>query len=125
MAEQLSQSERVAELKTPLGKDVLALIKLEGSELLGDMFRFDVDALSEKENLDFDKALGEGCTLKLKAYRGKERIFHGILAEARWIGKVEDYYHYKLVLRPWFWLLGYRADCRIFLDSDVKDIIKQ
>ncbi len=27
-------------------------------------------------------------------------------------------------MRPWFWLLGHKADCRIFLDKDVKDIIK-
>lgn len=31
MAGQLSQSERVAEFKTPLGKDVLVLINLEGN----------------------------------------------------------------------------------------------
>ena len=28
------------------------------------------------------------------------------------------------MLRPWLWLLGHKADCRIFLDKDVKDIIK-
>jgi type VI secretion system secreted protein VgrG len=68
MAEKLSQSERVAEFKTPLGENVLALINIEGTEALGDMFEFHVEALSEKENIDFDKALGQGCTLKLKAY---------------------------------------------------------
>jgi type VI secretion system secreted protein VgrG len=125
MAGQLSQSERVAEFKTPLGKDVLVLVNIEGTEILGDLFQFNVEALSEQENIDFDKALGQGCTLKLKAYEGKERIYHGILAQARWVGKHEDLYHYKLVLRPWLWLLGHRADCRIFLDKDVKDIIKE
>src|SRR3954471_19072192 len=124
MAGKLSQSERVAEFKTPLGKDELALIKVDGSELLGDLFEFKIEALSEQENIDFDKALGQGCMLKLKAYDGKTRTFHGILTEAQWIGKKEDFYHYSLVLRPWFWLLGHRADCRIFLDKDVKDIIK-
>src|SRR5207247_2844631 len=125
MAEKLRQSERVAEVKTPLGKDVLALINIDGTEILGDLFQFNVEALSEQENIDFDKALGQGCTLKLKAYDGKQRIYHGIMTEARWVGKIEDFYHYKLVLRPWFWLLGHRADCRIFLDKDVKDIIKE
>ena len=124
MAEKLSQSERVAEFKTPLGENVLALINIEGTEALGDMFEFHVEALSEKENIDFDKALGQGCTLKLKAYGDKQRIFHGIMTEAQWIGKTEDFFHYKLVLRPWLWMLGRRADCRIFLDKDVKDIIK-
>ena len=112
------------EFKTPLGENVLALINIEGTEALGDMFEFHVEALSEKENIDFDKALGQGCTLKLKAYGDKQRIFHGIMTEAQWIGKTEDFFHYKLVLRPWLWMLGRRADCRIFLDKDVKDIIK-
>ena len=29
-----------------------------------------------------------------------------------------------MTLRPWFWLLAHRADCRIFLDKNVKDIIE-
>lgn len=124
MAGQLSQSERVAEFKTPLGENVLALIKLDGSEVLGDMFQFDIEALSEKENIDFDKALGQGCMLKLDAYEKKKRIYHGVMTEAQWIGKIEDFFHYRITLRPWFWLLGHKADCRIFLDKDVKDIIK-
>jgi type VI secretion system secreted protein VgrG len=125
MAGQLSQSERVAEFKTPLGKDVLVLINIEGLELLGDLFEFKIEVLSEQENIDFDKALGQGCTLKLKAYKGKERIYHGILTQAQWVGKIEDFYHYRLILRPWLWMLGHRADCRIFLDKDVKDVIKE
>src|ERR1700753_3513615 len=124
MAEQLSQSERVAEFKTPLGDNKLVLIKIDGTEQLGGLFEFHVKALSEQEKIDFDKALGQGCTLKLKAYMGKERIFHGIMTEARWVGKIEDFYHYRIILRPWLWMLGHRADCRIFLDKDVKDIIK-
>jgi type VI secretion system secreted protein VgrG len=124
MAAQLSQSERVAEFKTPLGDNVLALIKIEGTESLGELFEFHIEALSDQENIDFDKVLGQGCTLKLKAYGDKERIFHGIMTEAQWVGKTEEFYHYRLVLRPWLWMLGRRADCRIFLDKDVKDIIK-
>ena len=101
-----------------------SLVKIDGTEALGDLFEFHVEALSERENIDFDKALGQGCTLKLKAYGDKERIFHGIMTEAQWIGKTEEFFHYRVVLRPWLWMLGRRADCRIFLDKDVKDIIK-
>jgi type VI secretion system secreted protein VgrG len=125
MASKLKQSERVAEFKTPLGTDVLVLIKFEGSEGLGELFEYHIDALSEKENLDFDKALGQGCSLKLKAYDNKERIYHGVLVQAQWIGKTEDYHHYRLVLRPWLWLLGHKADCRIFLGKNAKEIITE
>jgi type VI secretion system secreted protein VgrG len=116
MAEPVKQSERVAEFKTPLGDNVLALISLEGTEGLGELFEYHIEALSEKENIDFDKALGQGCTLKLDAYASKLRIFDGILVQAQWIGKADEYHLYRLVLRPWLWLLGHKADCRIFLD---------
>src|SRR5215472_12883791 len=125
MADQLSQSKRVAELNTPLGKDVLVLIGFEGSEGLGELFEFHVEALSKQDNIDFDKALGQGCTLKLHTYDKKIRIYNGILIQAQWIGKHEESYRYKLVLRPWLWLLGHKADCRIFLDKTVEDIIRE
>jgi len=120
MNEQPSQSKRVAELITPLGKDVLVLVEFEGSEGLGELFEYHVEALSKEENIDFDKALGQGCTLKLDTYKSKKRTFHGMLVEAQWVGKQDFLYRYKLVLRPWLWLLGHKADCRIFLDKDVK-----
>jgi type VI secretion system secreted protein VgrG len=120
----LDQGQRVASFKTPLGENVLALVSFEGTEGLGELFEYHVEALSEEENIDFDQAIGQSCTLKLKAPDEKERIFDGILTEARWVGKKLDYFHYRLVLRPWLWLLGHKADCRIFLDKNVKDIIQ-
>jgi type VI secretion system secreted protein VgrG len=124
MGGNLGQSQRVAEFKTPLGADVLALVRFEGTEGLGELFEYHIEALSEEENIDFDKAIGQSCTLKLRAFKKKERIYDGILTEARWIGKKQEYFHYQLVLRPWLWLLGHKADSRIFLDKNVKDIIQ-
>ena len=124
MAGKLDQSECVAELKTPLGKDVLVLVRFDGTEGLGELFEYNIEALSEEENIDFDKAIGQSCTVKLNAFKGKERIYDGVLTEARWIGMRQDFFHYRLVLRPWFWLLGHKADSRIFLDKNVKDIIQ-
>jgi len=121
----ISQDGQVGELTTPLGKDVLVLSQFNGVEALGEGFEFQIDALSEQENLNFDQALGKSCTIKLQAYNGKVRFFDGILTRAQWVEKIEDYYHYRLVLRPWFHLLSYRADCRIFLDKNVKDIIQE
>ena len=110
----ISQTGRIAQLGTPLGKDVLCLVSFNVNEGVGELFEFNVDALSEEENIDFDKAIGQACTVKLKAYGGKVRVFNGILTEAQWIGKTEDYFHYQLVLRPWFWLLGTRPTVGFF-----------
>jgi type VI secretion system secreted protein VgrG len=120
----LSQSNRTAKLKTPLGEDVLVLKSFSGSEGLGELFEFQIDALSEQENLSFDRALGQNCTIELKTYEDKTRYFCGILSQSQWVGSDEDYYAYRLVLRPWFWLLDYRANCRIFLDKKVTEIIQ-
>jgi type VI secretion system secreted protein VgrG len=126
---QLSQANYPAALKTPLGDDVLVLRSFSGNEVLGQPFEFQIDALSEQENINFDKAIGQACTIKLKTYEQKERFFCGILTSAQWVGAEvggqQDYCRYRLVLRPWFWLLAHRADCRIFLDKTVKDIIEK
>ncbi len=121
----ITQDGRVGELITPLGKDVLCLQRFDGLEGLSELFEFHVDALSEQESVDFNKAIGQSCTIKLKTYQGKTRIYDGILTEAQSANKVADYYHYRLVLRPWFALLGHKADCRNFLNKNVKDIIKE
>ncbi len=121
----LSQDGRVGELVTPLGKDVLVLQRFDGFEGLGELFEFHVDALSEQENIDFDKAIGRSCTIKLKTYEDKVRIIDGILTEAHSLEKTRDNYHYRLVLRPWFALLGYKATSRTFLNKSVKDILTE
>ncbi len=89
------------------------------------MFEFNVEALSEQENIDFDKAIGKSCTIKQITYDNKIRYYNGILTATRRLGNAQDLFHYNLVLRPWFWLLGRKADCRIFLDKDVKEIISE
>lgn len=125
MSGKLLQADRDAELSTPLGKDVLVLIDFSGSEGLGELFEYRLEALSEQENLDFDQAIGQGCMVKLKTDDGKTRIYHGIMTEAQWIGWHGEYCRYAVVLRPWLWLLGHKADCRIFLDKNVKEIIQE
>jgi type VI secretion system secreted protein VgrG len=120
----LKQDSRVGELTTPLGKDVLVLVRFDGSEGLSELFEYRFECLSEDADLDFDRAIGQQCTLKLKMY-DKEREYNGILVEAQWVGIRDAYYLYRLVLRPWLWLLSRTTDCRIWLDKKAPDIIKE
>jgi type VI secretion system secreted protein VgrG len=121
----LTQTNVLAELTTPLGKDVLVLTKFDGVEGLGELFEFRIDALSQDGKIDFDKAIGRSCTVRLKADQGKIRIFNGVLTQAQWVEKIDDFFRYRLVLRPLFWLLAHKADCRIFLNRNVKDILRE
>jgi type VI secretion system secreted protein VgrG len=123
MGQALTQDTRIGEFTTPLGKDVLVLVRLDATEGLSELFEYRIECLSEDADLDFDKAIGQQCTLKIKMY-DKEREFSGIMVEAQWLGVKNDYYSYRIILRPWLWLLSRTTDCRIFQDKKAPDIIK-
>lgn len=120
----LSQNTRIASLETPLGSDVLVLSRFEAFEGLSELFEYRIDAVSEKENLDFSTAIGGKCCIKYKSYNS-ERYFHGRLVEAQWVGVRDHLFAYRLVLRPWLWLLSHRTNCLIFENMNAPDIIKK
>jgi type VI secretion system secreted protein VgrG len=121
----LSQQERIGELTTPLGENVLVLSRFDGGETLSEPFEFLIEAISEQQNIDFNAALGKSVTVKLKTVDGKDRYFNGLLAEARWAGPRATFFVYQLVARPWLWLLSLTSDCRIFSQKSPRDIVKQ
>src|ERR1035437_5933555 len=121
----LTQDNRAGVLTTPLGKDVLVLVRFDGEEALSEPFEFRVEALSEQADINFDSAIGQQCSVKLKSFKNEEREFHGILAEAQWVGVKSHLYSYQLVLRPWLWLLSHTTDCRIFENKKAPDIIEE
>jgi type VI secretion system secreted protein VgrG len=129
--DELSQDNRLGVLSTPLdldtrrGRDALVLVRFEGNEGLSELFEYRIEALSNLENIDFNKALGQQCTVTIETFGGQKRDFHGILVEAQRLGPREDRFAYRLVLRPWLWLLTRTTDCRIFLDKTAPEIIKE
>ena len=125
MADKPTQDGRTGRLATPLGKDKLCLTRFEGTEAMGELFEFRIEAVSSDANIDFDQALGRYCSVHLETADNSGRDFSGILTEARWVGTRLDLQLYRLVLRPWPWLLSLRSECRIFPNMSPKDIIKQ
>ena len=122
----IGQDTRIAALTTPLpGKDVLGLARFEGGEGLSELFEFRIEAVSKEKNLDFTPGIGKNCHVEFRAPDGVKRYFNGVLVEAQWIGmKNREDYAYRLVLRPWLWLLSHSANCRIFRDMSADAIIK-
>jgi len=71
---QLTQDTRPAQLHTPLGKDVLVLASFVAAEGLSELFEVNVEALSEKGNINFDDAIGRACTIKQTTYDNRSAI---------------------------------------------------
>jgi type VI secretion system secreted protein VgrG len=127
MAPKPTQEFRNASLATPLGKDELVISRFDGQEGLSELFEFRIEALRsfDKGNVNFDAAIGQNCCISIENYDGSKRNFNGVLVETQWLGTQDNVYlGYRLVLRPWLWLLSRVADCRIFDEKNIPDIIK-
>lgn len=125
MASSLRQDTRIGSFDTPI-KDGLVLYRFDGSEGLSELFEFRIEALSEKkEGVNFDEAIGANCCVSIKTYDGSERYFNGTLIEIEWIGVKNTYNAYRLILRPWLWMLACVSDCKIFSEKSIPDIIEE
>ncbi|SIS80078.1 type VI secretion system Vgr family protein [Paracoccus saliphilus] len=118
------QIERTGRLHTALGQDELVLLRFSGTDRLNELFEYQVEALSTRDNLDFDALIGTHATVEIEAH-DVMRPFDGIVTKARWVGVGENGHRYDLTLRPWFWLAGQRRNQRIFHNKSVDQILQE
>ena len=119
-----TQSNSEAKIKTPLGKDVLLLRNMSMTEELGRLFTIDLDLLSEQGDISFEDILGQNVTIELDLEDGGKRYFNGHVSSFSQSGGVSRFSSYQATVKPWFWFLTRTADCRIFQEQTVPDIVK-
>jgi len=115
-------------LTTVLGDEQFLFAKLIGRERLGEPFRYEFHLLSEEAQLDFDQMIGTPVSLKMTfgaEASPVERYFNGIITHISHVGGVHSHDHYVMIVRPQLWLLKQVADCRIFQNQSIPDIIKK
>ena len=98
---------------------------MTASEGLSDLFEYEIHAASEDRDIDLDQLIGKPCHVEIDSGEQGKRIFHGVAAEGDWLRDQYELAHYRLLLRPWLWLLSKTTDCRIFHDKTAVDIIKE
>jgi type VI secretion system secreted protein VgrG len=124
MADSPTKDGRIGKLATPLGKDKLCLTRFEGGEAIGELLEYRIEAVSTDPNLDFNGARRKNCSVHLETTDHVGRDFSRILT-GQWAGMRFNLPLYRLVLRPWPWIVSLRSHCRIFANINVKDIIKR
>jgi type VI secretion system secreted protein VgrG len=115
---------RVMEIVTPLGEDTLLFHGMSAREEMSRPFEYQLDLLSAKDNIKFDDILGKNVTIKLGLPDETTRFFNGYVTRVAQGGMYGRYHRYLATVRPWLWFLTRTADCRIFQDMKVPDIIK-
>lgn len=116
---------KLLEITTALGKDKFLLRLLSGEERMSGLFSFQLELASEDAKIDFSKIIGTNATVSVQLVDGNERYFNGIISRFSMVGQDDRFKLYRAVLVPQLWLLTRRADCQIFQDLTIPDIIEK
>jgi type VI secretion system secreted protein VgrG len=122
---QFTQANRLIAIDTPLGEDVLLLQGFTGHEGLSRLFSFDLDLLSANNSISFDDIVGQNVTISVTLADQSERYFNGFVSRFAQSGADARFTHYQMEVVPWLWFLTRNADCRIFQNMAIPDIIQQ
>jgi type VI secretion system secreted protein VgrG len=121
----ITQKHREIEIATPLGEDVLLLTSFSGSEQLSRLFEYDLELASEDPAIKSADIVGQNVTIRLKLGGDKTRYFNGYISHFTQITAYGRLAKYRATMVPWLWFLTRTADCRIYQDQKVPEIIKQ
>lgn len=117
-----TDANRDLKIESPLGDDLICR-SFSGQESLGRLFDYQLDLLSPNPNIQFQDIVGQRVTITLELEQA-QRHFDGFISEFRYMGMSGQFAWYQATLKPWFWFLTRTADCRIFQNQNVPDIIQ-
>ena len=120
-----TQKHRFLSVNTTLGEDVLLLRSMTAAERLSAPFEYELRLLSEQIDVSPDDLLGTPATVTLELPDQGRRFFNGYVSRFSHAGIEGRYAVYSATLVPWLWFLSRTADCRIFQDKTVPDIVKE
>jgi type VI secretion system secreted protein VgrG len=109
----------------PLPPQDLLFQALAAKAGLSVLEEIELDLLSEKPDLAAEKVLGQPMGVELTRADGSKRFFNGICMRFGIAPPVGRYYGYRASVRPWLWYLTRTADCRIFQDLSVPEIVEK
>lgn len=111
-------------LKTPLADDVLRVHRCVSHEHLSELGETLVTVLSERKDIQASDLLGKSVDLTVALRDDAPRHLSGFVTRFAQRGFEGRFAVYEMTLRPWLWLLTRTADCRIFQEQTVPDIVK-
>ena len=120
----ISQKRRLFTLTTPLSADAFLMTGFEGKEELSRPFSFVLDLVSENTAVAAADLVGQAVGWSVNPPSDQPRYFHGYVKKLV-IGAETSraYRNYRIEVVPWLWFLTRSANCQIFQNKTVPDII--
>ncbi len=125
-ASSFDQTGRLLQIRTSLGPDSALLTEVQGHDRISHPFLFEIEIATREPDDQVRSLLGMPVTLFLAEHADFDgRPVHGIvkrLSGCRIGARGIRFWRADVV--PQIWFLSYVADCRIFQDKSVLDIIE-
>lgn len=118
------QAERRMSLNTPLGDDKLLVVAVRGMEGISQLFRFELELITEESSVAFDRLLGQKVTMEWRL-EDEPRYINGIVSRFAQCERSMNFTRYRMEIVPRLWLLTRKARSRIFQHITVPDILKE
>ncbi|MEY4561749.1 MAG: hypothetical protein RLZZ618_1026 [Pseudomonadota bacterium] len=112
-------------LTSPLPAEDLFFESMTASFGLSSLGEMELSLLSTKSDLKPSDLLGKLVTVNIETREGVKRHFNGHVTRFGLGVHRGRYYGYRATVSPWLWFLTRTADCRIFQDMSVPDIVKK
>ncbi len=123
---EFAQKTRLLFVNTTLGDDELLLESFSGMETVSQLFQFDLSLLSENRRIDFTQIVGKPISFGVHLFEeDKQRWFHGIVSQFQQVPSISRLGRYRARVVPWLWYLSRTADCRIYQNKSVPDIVEE
>jgi type VI secretion system secreted protein VgrG len=120
-----TQKDRLMSIHTSLGEDAMLLQGFTGHEGISQLFTFDLHLLREGIPIPHEELVGQNATIQLILRGDESRYFNGFISRLTQVAGSPGIFHSRAELVPWLWFLTQTADCRIFQEKTVPDIIEQ
>ncbi len=123
----LTQDDRLMQFSSPLGKDVLLIEGLTGSEGISQLFEFRADLLADKATyIDPKRIVGTKVTVAIALTDDTgTRYINGIITSFEQGTGDEELNEYYATIMPSMWELTLASNCRVFQNMTVLDVVKK
>jgi type VI secretion system secreted protein VgrG len=111
--------------KSPLPADDLLFESMNLTAGLSTLGEMQLRLLSKKPDLKPEDLLGKAVTVAVQQRDSAKRHFNGFVTRFGTGARRGSYFAYDATVRPWLWFLTRTADCRIFQEMSVPDIVKK
>jgi len=121
-----ASATRPIRVKGPDGVGPFLVTRFAGTEGLGRLYEYELELLSLDHEVDFNKLMAQPVTLTIAGDEERpDKLVHGFISRFTQTEPRGRHMEYLATIVPFVWFLTRHADCRIFQEKTVPQIVRQ